>query len=133
MPSWTQKLEMQSLAIKKRRYYPSKTKKGENMKEKEKENAFLEASRGGKTNMNAREKALLWPILEALGVERRKWEKFKYHPDQLTGLTISCIKERNRKIANLERSLDSLQRQYAKVCQTFMNFKECPFGPKGKL
>lgn len=102
------------------------------MTEKEKENAYLVTCHEGTTRLCYREKALLWPILEKLGVERKKWEKFKYFPDQLVGLSIACIKERDREIKKLEKMLEDLQRKYAKVCQQNMDFRGCPFDPREK-
>ncbi len=82
--------------------------------------------------ITAREKALLWPILKELKVDKKRWERFKIYPDQLTGLAIACIKERNRLILNLKKEVKDLQLQYAKVCQINMNFKGCPFDPREK-
>ncbi len=96
------------------------------------DNAYLVACHDGTKKLCAREKTLLWPILETLGVERKKWEKFKYFPDQLVGLSISCIKERDREIKKLERMLKDLQWKYAKVCQQNMDFRGCPFDPRTK-
>lgn len=84
------------------------------------------------SSITDREKALLWPILEALGVGRKRWGKFKYFPDQLTGLAISCVKERNRKISDLQDKVIDLQKNYARVCQINMEFRGCPLLPKEK-
>jgi len=102
------------------------------MTEKKEENVILESCREGTTRLCYREKALLWPILESLGVEKKKWEKFKYWPDQLVGLSISCIKEQEREIKKLRKLLKDLQWQYAKVCQASMDYKRCPLGTEEK-
>jgi len=102
------------------------------MKEQKEETLFSEQTGHDMQMRGIKEKALLWPILKALGVERKKWEKFKYFPDQLIGLAIACIKERDRQIKNLGKQLVSLQHAYAKVCQQEMNFKGCPFDPREK-
>ncbi len=103
------------------------------MEDKEIENAFLGQRCERGKGVNEREKALLWPILQVLGVERKKWERFKYFPDQLVGLAIACIKERDRRIFNLRREVHDLQKKYAKVCQLNLDFKGCPFDPREKL
>ncbi len=103
------------------------------MESKQKKTDNLASCHEGTTRLCHREKALLWPILESLGVERKKWEKFKYFPDQLVGLSIACIKERDREIRNLKRQKRDLQRKYAKVCQTNMDFRGCPFDPREKV
>lgn len=83
-------------------------------------------------DITAREKALLWPILKALKIDKRKWEMFKIHPDQLTGLAISCIKEQDRLITDLGKKIRGLQLEYAKVCQLNMDFRRCPLDPREK-
>lgn len=103
------------------------------MKEKSKENVFLEECHKGKANMNNRDKALLWPILEALGVERKKWEKFKYFPDQIVGLSIACIKERDREIASLRRKNHNLQKTLDDFKQQGFDFRRCPIPTMRKL
>jgi hypothetical protein len=102
------------------------------MKENRADDAYLVACHDGTKKLCSREKTLLWPILESLGVERKKWEKFKYFPDQLVGLSISCVKERDREIKRLKKMLKDLQWEYAKVCQANMNFRGCPFDPREK-
>lgn len=73
-----------------------------------------------------REKQLLWPILEALGVDRIKWEKFKYFPDQLVGLSISCIKERDRRIKVLGKVNEDLRKTLCDFKQQNFDFRRCP-------
>lgn len=80
--------------------------------------------------VTAREKALLWPILSALGVERKRWEKFKYYPDQLTGLIISCVKVRSGQIKSLKEINRQLNMELDGIRQRSMNFSECPFDRK---
>lgn len=103
------------------------------MENKQKENAFLEQCRKGNAKINDREKALLWPILAALGVERKKWEKFKYFPDQLSGLIIACIKERDREIASLRKKNHDLKKTLSEFKQQNFDFRRCPIPTMRKL
>lgn len=80
-----------------------------------------------------REKELLWPILAALGVERKKWEKFKYFPDQLVGLSIACVKERDREIASLRKKNHDLKKTLDEFKQQNFDFRRCPIPTMRKL
>jgi hypothetical protein len=61
------------------------------------------------------QKYVLLPILDALGVSRKSWEKFKFVPDQMVGLIISCIKQteqtRNRLIKKNKKLVQEKERQ----------------------
>lgn len=61
------------------------------------------------------QKYVLIPILDALGVDRKSWEKFKFVPDQMVGLIISCIKQteqtRNRLIKKNKKLVQEKERQ----------------------
>jgi hypothetical protein len=56
-----------------------------------------------------RVKLALWSILDALGVPREKSQKYKWYPEQLTGLVIAHIKAlqtQNQRLRKINKHLN---------------------------
>ncbi|MEE9397501.1 MAG: hypothetical protein V3V31_10880 [Methylococcales bacterium] len=68
------------------------------------------------------QKYVLLPILDALGLKRKSWEKFKFVPDQMVGLIISCIKQTEQTRNRLVRRNIQLVREKESQGQAVMDF-----------
>lgn len=68
------------------------------------------------------QKYVLLPILDALGVKRKTWEKFKFVPDQMVGLIISCIKQSEQTRKRLTKRNIQLVQEKERQGQAVMDF-----------
>lgn len=68
------------------------------------------------------QKYVLLPILDALGISRKSWEKFKFVPDQMVGLIISCIKQTEQTRNRLVKRNIKLMQEKERQGQAVMDF-----------
>lgn len=68
------------------------------------------------------QKYVLLPILDALGIPRKSWEKFRFAPDQIVGLIISSIKQSEQTQNRLVRRNINLVQEKEKRGQMVLDF-----------
>lgn len=68
------------------------------------------------------QKYVLLPILDALGIQRKFWEEFRFLPDQMVGLIISSIKQLEQTRNRLVRRNIELVQQKEKRGQEVLDF-----------